>query len=239
MKNNNYIYAALVCILAVLGLYVFQFHDYKFSHNVDHWNQFGGYVGGVLGPLLSFLSLVMLIKSLNLQNESNSTLRDESRLNIKNEKLRSFETQFFNLLGAQREAFEYFKLTINGKIYTGIDAVRKLEDEIQRLRNENATDSDIAAFIKGVDSDEKLYNTQRIFYVISKMINQKLSDENGFSLDERKDQIETMVNFTEFSLLRVVLISMQFLSYKSSQLIRENQEFISVIRDLKLPIDAY
>ncbi len=98
MKNNNYIYAALVCILIVLGIYALQFHGYNFSKNVDHWNQFGGYVGGVLGPLLSFLSLVMLIKSLNLQNESNATLRAESRLNIQNEKLRSFETQFFQPL---------------------------------------------------------------------------------------------------------------------------------------------
>ncbi|WP_305846037.1 hypothetical protein [Photobacterium kishitanii] len=130
-------------------------------------------------------------------------------------------------------------MTFDGQVYSGIDAVRKLENEIYTLRNQHTADLDIAKFIKDSDSEEKLYNTQRVFYVITKVINQKLSNENGFNLEERKAQIETMINFTEFSLLRVVLISMQFLNYKSSKLLRENQEFISVIEDLKLPIDSY
>ncbi|HCG6497643.1 hypothetical protein CGH86_07185 [Vibrio parahaemolyticus] len=239
MKNDFYIYAASICILVVLGFYAYQFHDYVLSKDVDDWNQFGGYVGGVLGPTFSFLSFVMLIKSLNLQNESNASLREESRLNIKNEKLRSFETHFFNLLGAQRESFEYFKLTINGKIYSGVEAVRELESAIQDLRAINATDEDITNFIKNCDADEKLFNTQRTFFIVTKTINQKLSDENGFSAEERKAHLETMINFTEFSLLRVVLISMQFLSYRASKLLNENDEFVSVLEELKLPINAY
>ncbi|TKG29217.1 hypothetical protein FCV85_14640 [Vibrio sp. F13] len=239
MKNDNYIYAAAVCIFTVIGFYAYQFHNYELSKDVNHWNQFGGYVGGVLGPVLSFISLVMLIKSLNLQNESNATLREESRLNIKNEKLRSFETHFFNLLSAQRESFEYFKLTVDGKTLTGVEAVRELEEKIEELRASEASSSDIKKMIVDADSDEKLYNTQRVFFVITKTITQKLSDENGFNSEERKSQIETMVNFTEFSQLRLVLISMQFLSYKSSKLMRENNEFLSVIEELKLPLDSY
>ncbi|NUW66944.1 hypothetical protein [Vibrio coralliilyticus] len=92
---------------------------------------------------------------------------------------------------------------------------------------------------KKADSDEKLYNTQRVFFVITKTIVQKLSDDNGFGSEERKSQIETMINFTEFSLLRVILISMQFLSYKSSILMRENEELVSVLEELKLPLDSY
>ena len=239
MQNDRYIYIAIVCIAFVLGIYAFQFHSFKVSEDVNHWNQFGGYVGGVLGPLLSFLSLVMLIKSLNLQNESNKVLRDESNLNIKSEKIRSFETQFFNLLNAQRETFEYFKLTLNGQSYQGVSAVRELENCIEILRSQHGTDQDIADFIKNADEDEKLYNTQRVFYVITKTISQKLSDENGFKTEERKAQIETLVSFTELSLLRVVLISMQFLNYKSSKLLRENQELLSVFEELKLDIDKY
>ncbi|EJE4553461.1 hypothetical protein [Vibrio parahaemolyticus] len=239
MKNDNYIYAAVLCILVVLGLYALQFHNYKLSTDVDHWNQFGGYVGGVLGPLFSFLSFVMLIKSLNLQNDSNTTLREEAQLNIKNEKMRSFETHFFNLLSAQRDSFEYFKLTLNGKVYSGVESVRKLEDAIESLRAKNATDAEITKFIQEADSDEKFYNTQRIFFIITKTINQKLSDENGFTQEERKSQLETMINFTEFSQLRLILISMQFLDYRSSKLLRENQEFLSILDELKLPIDNY
>lgn len=239
MKNDNYIYVAVFSIIAVIGFYTFQFHNYDLSKDVDDWNQFGGYVGGVLGPVLSFISLVMLIRSLNLQNESNATLRQEARLNIKNEKLRSFETHFFNLLSAQRESFEYFKLTIDGQTLCGVEAVRKLEDKIVELRKTNAPIVDIRDMICDSDSDEKLYNTQRVFFIVAKTISQKLSDENGFTSDERKSQIETMINFTEFSQLRLVLISMQFLSYKSSKLLRQNEEFLSVVDELKLPLDGY
>ncbi|MCG9726866.1 hypothetical protein [Vibrio brasiliensis] len=239
MKNDNYIYVAVISIIAVIGLYSYQFHSYDLSKDVDDWNQFGGYVGGVLGPVLSFISLVLLIRSLNLQNESNITLREEARLNIKNEKLRSFETHFFNLLSAQRESFDYFKLTIDGQVITGVEAVRKLEEKIIELRNSNASDDEIKRMITDADSDEKLYNTQRVFFIISKTINQKLSDENGFSIDVRKSQIETMINFTEFSQLRLVLICMQFLSFRSSTLLRENNEFLAVLKDLKLPLDSY
>ncbi|NGZ13944.1 hypothetical protein HGG78_09345 [Vibrio aestuarianus] len=239
MKNNFYTYAAVVCILLVIGIYGIQFHSYKLSDDVDHWNQFGGYVGGVLGPLLSFISLVMLIKSLNLQNESNNTLLEESRLNIKNEKLRSFETHFFNLLGAQRESFEYFRLTFDGQTYSGVMAVRQLEVKVVELRNAKVSNQAIKDMILQADTDEKLYNTQRVFFVITKTIIQKLSDENGFTSEERKSHMETMINFTEFSLLRLLLISMQFLSYKSSTLMRENKELVSVLEELKLPIDSY
>ncbi|WCE28797.1 hypothetical protein [Vibrio sp. SCSIO 43137] len=239
MKNDSYIYIAAFCIFLVIGIYALQFHTYDFSDDVDHWNQFGGYVGGVLGPLLSFISLVMLIKSLNLQNESNATLREESRLNIKNEKLRSFETHFFNLLGSQRESFEYFRLTFDNQSYSGVEAVRKLEEKVVELRNVNATDDEIKSMICEADSEEKLFNTQRVFYIITKTIVQKLSDENGFTVEERKSQMETMINFTEFSMLRLVLISMQFMNYKSSRLMRDTEELVAVLSDLKLPIDSY
>ncbi|TOM07005.1 hypothetical protein CGH84_24405, partial [Vibrio parahaemolyticus] len=79
-----------------------------------------------------------------------------------------------------------FKLTINGKIYSGVEAVRELESAIQDLRAINATDEDITNFIKNCDADEKLFNTQRTFFIVTKTINQKLSDENGFSAEERK-----------------------------------------------------
>ncbi|MBL4303861.1 hypothetical protein [Vibrio fluvialis] len=237
---DKYIFAAIACVILVIGIYAFQFHSYEFSNDVDHWNQFGGYVGGVLGPLLSFLSYIMLIKSLSLQNAANAALNEESKLNIKNEKMRSFELHFFTLLSAQRESFEYFKLELDKGVYSsGIQAVRELENRIEEMRGKNASDDDIKAYIKTVDSHEKIYNTQRVFFVITKMISNKLSDENGFSSSDRKCQIETLINFTELSVLRIVLISMQFLNHKSSLLLRDNQELISVFDDLKLPFDAY
>lgn len=237
---NRYIIGALVCIGLVLGLYTYQFHTYQLSNDVNHWGQFGGFIGGVLGPLLSFLSYVMLIKSLTMQNDANVALREESKLNIKNEKLRSFEVHFFNLINAQRETFEYFQLEIKSSGPSkGVSAVRELENLIGSLRYIGADDDKISTVIKGIDSQEKIYNTQRIFYVITKMIDQKLSDENGFDEEERKAQLTTLINFTELSVLRVVLISMQFLNHKSSRLLRENTTLLAVFDELSLSLDEY
>ncbi|MCL9777048.1 hypothetical protein [Vibrio methylphosphonaticus] len=237
---NQYIISAVICITLVLGIYGYQFHSFQISNDVNHWGQFGGFMGGVLGPLLSFLSYVMLIKSLSLQNDANSVLKEESKLNIKNEKMRSFEVHFFNLINAQRDSFEYFKLEPQlGEFLTGVSAVRELENQIENMRDNNANDNDIAIYIKNIDSHEKIYNTQRIFYVITKMISQKLSDENGFTQEERQAQLTTLINFTELSALRITLISMQFLSHKSSKLLREDQELIDIFKELKLPYDQY
>jgi len=237
---NKYIVAAIVCMAIALGVYGFNFHTYQLSEDVNDWGQFGGYVGGILTPILTFLSYIMLVKSLSLQNETNAALREESKLNVKNEKMRSFEVHFFNLIDAQRDTFEHFKLEFDkDEFVTSVSAVRELEDRIGNMREHNSSDKALTEFIKRVDSHEKIYNTQRVFYVITRMISLKLSDENGFTREDRMVQLTTLVNFTELSVLRIVLISMQFLSYKSSKLLRDNDEMLDVLKELKLPLDQY
>ncbi|MCJ8349010.1 hypothetical protein [Moritella sp.] len=237
---NKHIIAAILCMGIALGMYGLNFHTYQISDDVNDWGQFGGYVGGILTPILTFLSYIMLVKSLSLQNETNAALREESNLNVKNEKIRSFEVHFFNLIDAQRDTFEHFKLEFDkDKFVSSVSAVRELEDRIEYMRDNNSNDIALTEFIKQVDSHEKIYNTQRVFYVITRMISLKLSDENGFTREDRMVQLTTLVNFTELSILRIVLISMQFLSYKSSKLLRDNDEMLDVLKDLKLPLDQY
>lgn len=65
-----------------------------FSDSKSDWGTFGDYVGGVLNPILSFISIVMLINSINLQREANNSLIEDSKRQSKLEDKRSFEVSF-------------------------------------------------------------------------------------------------------------------------------------------------
>ena len=73
--------AALVA--AVLWVYISQFGS-ELSTEHSNWGEFGDYVGGVLGPVFSFLALVVLIYTLTIQTRQFS--------------LQNFESGFFELV---------------------------------------------------------------------------------------------------------------------------------------------
>lgn len=244
MKINKYTTIALVFIGLIVAIYMAQFYfrlDYVLSDKTSDWVNFSSFVGGLITPILSFLSLILLLHSLSLQNEANTALKDEVIQNKRNEKFRSFETHFFNLLEAQKSAFNNFnvKNLNNVDIYAGIEGVDYLEDLIEEIRNKGGNDQDIREKLDIIDKSDKIYNTIRIFYNITKMTTEKLSNKQGFSLDERKNQFHTLINFTEFAQLRLVLISMQFMDWPSAHYLKDNQEFVEVIEELKLDMDPY
>ncbi|MFQ2624533.1 hypothetical protein ACK3YV_17115, partial [Aeromonas caviae] len=69
-------WGALIIIMIVLGLYYYQFGagPTTLSDEKDVWGQFGDYFGGTLNPILSFMSVLLLIKSVRLQLVANSSL---------------------------------------------------------------------------------------------------------------------------------------------------------------------
>ena len=69
---------SFIIMIIVWGAY---YHNFGISGDVsqktDVWGQFGDYVGGVLNPILSFISIYLLISSLSLQRQANTSLVDE------------------------------------------------------------------------------------------------------------------------------------------------------------------
>lgn len=244
--NKSILIAAIVCVLGAVGAYVLQFYyflGFGISDKASDWVDFSDFIGGVLGPTLSFLSLILLLHSLRLQNEANVELREEVRLNQKTEKFRTFETHFFNLLEAQRVSFDNFSLELveNYKlqVFNRVEAVRKLEDFVDEARIVGFSDDDMEVELDDIDSKEKIYSALRVFCNITKVISEKLSDEKGFDKDERESQYQTLISFTEFAQLRLVLISMQFIDCPQAHRLRQNQEFIDVMTALGVTIDPY
>ncbi|WP_124348595.1 hypothetical protein [Pseudomonas chlororaphis] len=248
--SNRYISIAAGLIAVVSLLYVGNFYlrlGYVVSDSPEAWGQLGDYAGGVLNPLLSFISIVLLIKSLALQNDANSDLRDEIRNTRKTERLRSFEAQLFHMIESQRSLFDSLRLEIslNGENVErfGADAVIAIEDEIIRIRDEfdldQLGDDHIREFLKHVDNTDKIFGVTRIFYNIVKLITDKLSDDNGFEENDRAAHYVTLINFSDFALLRLIMIAVQFMDYHSVEYLKKNLEFSSIIKNMSLGYSLY
>ncbi|MBW7675653.1 hypothetical protein [Chryseobacterium chendengshani] len=52
---------SLIILLVPIALYVMDFHEYKRSTDPSDWGTFGDYLGGVLNPIISFLTLLVTI----------------------------------------------------------------------------------------------------------------------------------------------------------------------------------
>jgi uncharacterized membrane protein len=246
MKIDKYIIAAVICITLVSLSYIANFYlslSYHISTETAVWGQLGDYFGGLLNPILSFISIVLLIKSLTLQNEANRALREELSDSRKTEKLRSFETHFFNMIASQKDTFDSFYIEFNhkGKSYSKkrIDAVIEIENEIEEMVEVGAKEEQLTDFLKLLDEKDQIFGMTRVFYIMVKMISEKLSDENGFTYEDRKAHYLTLINFTDFSLLRLIMISMQFLDYHSVDFLRKDKEFNLVINEVELSWQLY
>lgn len=228
---------------AVVGVFVFQFYfrlGYEFSSKPSDWVDFSDYIGGLLGPIFSFLSFILLLHSIKLQGEANVVLKKDMAQNYKNERFRVFESHFFNLIDAQRIAFANFKYDDGSAVYTGAVAVIKIEDGVFNFRNDNASDDKITEWLEILDEQDQIHNVVRVFTNLVKMICSRLSNENGFDKYERREQLTSLINLTEYAQLRLIAIAIRFMAaYHPVKYLVSNEEFISVIEDMKLSLSEY
>jgi hypothetical protein len=239
IKNKVYIWA--ICFIAITWLVYFGYFgiylSYTFSNDVKDWSDFGGYIGGVLTPLLSFLTIVLLVRSLSIQVDAANELRLEIGRNKKNDDIRNFESTFFNMINTQKDLFESFKLVFYSQkgqpeAYRKSSAVIQLEDIIQTLQDEDKNHDEISFFVKELDSKDDIYSVVRPFCIIVKLIKNRLSDTNGFTPQNRKDYFETLINFTDYSLFRLVLLSINYLDYEQLDVVKDNDDMMETIKDL-------
>jgi hypothetical protein len=246
MKNKRILLTISAVILMILAAYVTTFYrifGFQLSGDTAVWGQFGDYIGGTLNPILSFISIILLIKSVSLQNEANESLRDELTNSEKTERFRSFNSLFFSMIESQRVLLR--ELTIGfgvGPIPVrekGAAAIIRLENEIEILQANQATKQDISEYIENLDKNDQIFGVLRAFYITVKMICEKLDDTLGFVDLERKEQTLTLINLTDFAQLRLVAIGIQFLDYPSCNYLKNNEIFITAAAESNLPLGAY
>ncbi|MDD2865496.1 MAG: putative phage abortive infection protein, partial [Methylococcales bacterium] len=93
--------SAVVLITVVVSFYYHKFGESKLSDGVDKWGQFGDYIGGTLNPLLSFLALIVLLRTYAMQ-------REELKKTEETQKRQQFENMFFELLKVHNQFMENF-----------------------------------------------------------------------------------------------------------------------------------
>ncbi|GLK60422.1 MULTISPECIES: hypothetical protein [Azotobacter] len=147
------------------------------------------------------------------------------------------------MINSQKELFDALKVEFgqHDTEFTkcSIEAVMEIEDEIERVRDTNGSNEDVRKFLEKIDSKEKIFGLTRSFYIIVKMISDKLSDSHGFDYEDRRSHILTLVNFTDFSLLRLIMISLQFMEYHSTEYLRENKDFNEVLKEVGIDYNLY
>jgi uncharacterized protein YqgC (DUF456 family) len=244
--NNPYIISAIATIFVVHITYIVNFYffsGYGISNDSAVWGQFGDYIGGILNPLLSFVSIMLLIKSLNLQREANASLIQDINNKDKTEKLRSFESIFFNMLNSQKEIFEALKIELvqneTLQTYTGVKSVIEIEALIEDARENSVSVDYIRGFLGELDENDCIFGVFRAFYVTVFIIDEKLSDAEGFSSKDRKAHFLTLINFTNFSQLRLILICAQFMDWENITYIRKCTELKEAMEETGLKFDQY
>ncbi|HGY0992539.1 hypothetical protein [Aeromonas salmonicida] len=207
---------SFLIIIIVWGAYYFNFGvNGDVSHKTDVWGQFGDYVGGVLNPILSFISIYLLINSLSLQHRANTSLVDEIKRQEKLEDFKKFEFRFFHLIDSLDKTFSRFKVCIgdieskDGRAfeeYMGSAAATYIEDSILVLVDELVDKKAIIEWLDDVDSDDCLFSVVRRFYLIVKLI-----DESEF---DSEDYQEMLINLTDIKIITLVSIACSYYQWE-------------------------
>ena len=207
---------SVLIMIIVWGAYYLNFGiNGDVSQKTDVWGQFGDYVGGVLNPILSFISIYLLINSLSLQRQANASLVDEIKRQEKLEDFKKFELRFFHLVDSLDKTFSRFKVCIGDieskddgvfEEYKGGAAVTYIEDSIFALVDESVDKRIIIKWLDDVDADDGLFSVVRRFYLIVKLINESEFD--------KEDYREMLISLIDIKIITLVAIACSYYQWE-------------------------
>ncbi len=108
---------ALALIALVTYVYWKNFHALGLSISTEIWGQFGDYLGGVLNPALSFISIVLVCITLITTSKQNAT--------------QSFESILFELLKFHKENLLNIQVIYSEEKISGSESLEWYEKEIR------------------------------------------------------------------------------------------------------------
>ncbi|MBN2411621.1 hypothetical protein JXQ31_08010 [candidate division KSB1 bacterium] len=213
-RQRNSIIILSICIgiitLTVLGYSIYFYQKYfGFTPSINHqtWAEYGSFWGGILGPLFSFISILLLIITLKQQKM------------ISNHQI--FESSFFKLFELFERKRDSFRIEINKKkIISNINGKKCFEHIYDSLNKEfgknNVKDVDQTRanmiystnFSQEITSNYEIYLNQ-LFSLI------KYIDEYCFM--DRKFYIDIVISnlwLEEHLILYIVCTFEMFQAYK-------------------------
>lgn len=224
MKKGFWLYILLAtasCILLILGSYVgwFFFHlERHVSSSGEQWGQFGDFVGGILNPLLSFMTICILIKT-SLTQEKQSELID------KREKNKRFDDRFYGMVTQLKLSFDNLSFNFGSQFkWDGTKIITLMENTY--FSGGDMTQMQTPQF------KDAIFPVVRQFYLLLKMIKDEF-DKDNINAEELSDYYVWLINCTDYNLLRLIIFSSYYYDgVKSFQYIVDASGFINELRNL-------
>ncbi|MEZ7278412.1 hypothetical protein [Pseudoalteromonas sp. 68 DY56-GL68] len=230
---------AVIVIAWVVYYWFFGFNlGYKISENPNDWAIFANYLSGTLTPVLTFFSIVLLIRSLRIQLAANNTLEDEVKRQKKAEQLSKFESRLFKAIDSQNLLFKDLVLVFNSNrdkaTQVGGNAVDTLEEYLLDLKSKSSITPKVIeyAITEDIDAYGHMFSILRKFYVGVKLIDVQLTTDRGFSESDKNEYLELLINFSDFDLLRLIMIGMKYCKYSMAKSLAENIQLRSTLKEL-------
>lgn len=242
MKST--ICVAAFVIAVVWGFYFYNFGNlWQLSESREVWGQFGDYVGGVINPLLSFITIILLIRSLNEQQTANVNLAKQAEKQQKLEDFKKLENRFYILIDLQQKGLDDFFVEYkiddiqNKQKAEGRFAAQFFLEKVTILAMSGKSHDEIRSAMENWDSHDLRISLVRRFYLLIKLIDDRADD------DDKKELYETLINFTDMKLLHLICVMVSYYDWHYTQYILNSgilnrkglTEFITLYSGKKFP----
>ena len=149
-------YVAFAIIGIAIVFFFWRRHFFYTSETIDSevWGHFGDFVGGVAGTLIAYISVRLLVKTLQAQTISNEQLSESNRQNSIVYEIQQFNEMFRLLFAQYQEAVASFR---HGEL-TGKKAIAEIVKEMQV----HGSTIDSASFADRIELVMAIYDS---FYV--------------------------------------------------------------------------
>ncbi|MCD1600035.1 hypothetical protein [Rheinheimera aquimaris] len=125
--------AVIVLLCFVLGAYIANFKNYDVSKSVSDWGAFGDYIGGLLNPALSLISVVLILVTIKQQEFSLKQNAEQIEISI-DEVRKSVSAQEIQARTAEEQFKEILKKT---KIDDYLRVLNMLLIDLDNIINES------------------------------------------------------------------------------------------------------
>ncbi|EKN3724277.1 TPA: hypothetical protein ACPZRY_001752 [Yersinia enterocolitica] len=224
MKRGFWLYmlaATAGCIVLIISSYVgwFFFHLKRdISPSGEQWGQFGDFFGGILNPILSFITICILIKT-SLYQERQNTLLEQRERN------KRFEDRFYGMNTQVKQSFESLTLTISKFVKLDGDKILRHMEDILFSGGDTSK-------LNASNFKETIFPVIRQFYILLKMLDSEF-EKGDIDEDSLKDYHLWLINSTDYKTLRFVIFSAYYYdSIQASKFIISNDRFIEEIKKL-------
>ncbi|GEM_PF-2424738 len=152
---------ALTFLALVWAFYFWQFH-HGFSPDQGDWGTFGDFTGGVLNPLLNFITIYLLITQFKEVKSDLSQQRADDAI-------KAFESSFFTFTTIALNEFKTFEISQGNKIYKGSAAIGYIENFYDAAAESN---QDVYKALNDLDQSchDAIFSLTSSFCVVFKLI---------------------------------------------------------------------